>query len=365
MQTYQDNIFWKGISYTHHSFLSYIEKKSVQKNTEDWEKNIYSFIADWLNEENTSFEVETSGSTGNPKKILLQRKDMLISAKATGEYFQLKPKDTVLLCLPAEYIAGKMMIVRALVLGLDMSIIKPSIDVLEKINQPFRFCAFIPLQVQHAFNKHLYDKLNLIDTMIIGGASLSSEYKSKLDDIKAHVYATYGMTETITHIALQKLNGKDKKDYFSCLPGIQVEQDNRECLIIKSNNRTEKEWTTNDLTHILSPIHFKILGRYDDIINSGGLKINPIEIEVEISQFIDTPFMIGYKLDKQLGQKLVLLIESNEPALNNDHLLNTLVNHLAVNKAPKEIVYISKLFLTANNKLDRKKNNDFLNNNTH
>lgn len=360
MQSYHHNIYWNGKSYTYDSFTSFIKEKNQLHKLEEWEKNVYIFTQEWLNTDKHHFEIQTSGSTGKAKTILLHRQDMVKSAIATGEYFQLKPKDTALLCLPAEYIAGKMMIVRALVLGLDLSIIKPSINALEKINQHYRFCALIPLQIQHAFQNLLYDKLNLINTMIIGGASLSTEYTNKLDDLETHAYATYGMTETITHIALQKLNGNDKKDYFTCLPGIQVAQDDRGRLVIKSNNRNKKEWKTNDLALILSPISFKILGRFDDIINSGGLKINPVEIEGEISQYIDMPFMIGYRFDKKLGQKLVLLVESNEPILKQENLLNQLKKHLSPNKAPKEITNIPKLFTTANNKLDRVKNNAFL-----
>ena len=363
MQSLHQYIYWNGLSYTKHSFIIFIKNKILSNNLQDWERNVYLFASDWINTDKQDFEIQTSGSTGKAKTILLQRQDMILSAIATGNFFKLKPKDTILLCLPAEYIAGKMMIVRALVLGLDISIDKPSIDILEKINQHFNFCALIPLQVQYAMKKKLYDHLNLIDTIIIGGASLSEEYRNKLEDLETQAFATYGMTETITHIALQKLNGNNKQDYFTCLPGTQVALDKRECLVIKSNSRTNKEWITNDLAELLSPSKFKIIGRIDDIINSGGLKINPVEIEGKISRFINNPFMIGYKYDKQLGQKLVLLIESHEPIKEYDHLLIKLKKQLNPNKTPKEIVYIPKLITTANNKINRVKNNEFLNNN--
>ena len=191
-------IHWHGIQYTLNSFKEFIKNKSLQKNIEEWEIDIYSFIENWLDIEKETFKVQTSGSTGKAKEIVLQRQDMIYSALATGEYFQLMPKDKVLLALPAKYIAGKMMIVRALVLGLDLFTAKPSIDVLKYVENSFTFSALIPLQLQYAIDHALQKEINHFKVLIIGGASLTKKHIETLNDLESNIYSTYGMTETIT-----------------------------------------------------------------------------------------------------------------------------------------------------------------------
>jgi len=352
-------ILWHGKQYSLTGFRDYIKNKPLQNDIEEWEKDIYSFIEDWLNIEKETFQVQTSGSTGKPKEIILQRQDMINSALMTGEFFHLKQKNTALLSLPAKYIAGKMMIVRALVLGLDLFITKPSIDIISSIKRSFDFSAFIPLQLQYAIDHQMKNHINQLGIMIIGGASLSNKYINKLDDYQPKIYASYGMTETITHIALQRLNGDEKIDYFNCLPDIMVEQDARDCLII-NNRKNCQSWQTNDFVKLLSPTQFKILGRTDDIINSGGLKINPLEIEIEIQHLIDVDFIIGFVHDQQMGQRLVLLIEGQKDVQYSEILLNKIKQILPSNKTPKDVYYISQLLRTENGKLDRKGNNSYL-----
>jgi len=335
-------IHWHGIQYSLNSFKDYIKNKSLQNAIEEWEIDIYSFIEDWLNIEKETFKVQTSGSTGKAKEVILQRQDMIYSSLATGEYFQLMPQDKVLLALPAKYIAGKMMIVRALVLGLNLFIAKPSIDVLKYVEDSFTFSALIPLQLQYAIDHDLQKEINHFKTLIIGGASLSKKHMETLSNLESSIYSTYGMTETITHIAIQRVNGDSKSDNFTCLPSILVEQDERECLIIK-NLRNNKIWNTNDLVKLLSPTQFIILGRIDDMIHSGGLKINPIEIEMAIQHLINTDFMIGFTPDQQFGQRLVLLIESNQEINYSEKLINKIKELLPSNKTPKDVYYISQL----------------------
>jgi len=359
MSSCYKHINWQSKQYSYSEFYAFIKNKIKDNSLEEWELDIYSFTLDWLNTDVKTFEVMTSGSTGTSKMIILNRADMIKSAHTTGFFFKLKPNDKVLHCLPTKYIAGKMMIVRALVLGLDLYVANPKIDALTYIKNTYAFCALIPLQIQYALDNQLFNQIQKISTLIIGGAHLSNSYLKRLKKLKTKVYATYGMTETITHIALQKLNGINKSEHFSCLPNFKVGQDERGCLIINNSINPKKKWFTNDLATILSPTKFKIIGRIDDVINTGGLKINPSEIESIISPLINSPFMIGYLKDNLLGQKLVLLIESNETVVYKNILIE-IKQLLGSNKTPKEVYFIQKLLLTPNGKLDRKKNNIYL-----
>ena len=347
------NIRWNGEDYSRSRFISFLKMQLKQAGVKDWQKDIYVFALSWLDDNKDTFEVQTSGSTGKAKTIVLQRTDMIKSAEATGKALGIKKGDTALLCLPAKYIAGKMMIVRAFVLGLDLYISTPSVDCLKNISTPINFCALIPLQLQYALDHGLYKELNKIDMIIVGGAPLPNAYIDQLEALKAQVYATYGMTETITHIALKSLNGKQKSNSYQCLDLYKVAQDDRGCLIIKT---AERQWVTNDLVHLSSPVKFDILGRIDFIINSGGLKINPQEIEREISHLIQERFMISYKEDTVLGQRVVLLIEGNKDTLDEKEILKNIRQVLPSNKMPKDIIFVEELFYTDNKKIAREKN---------
>jgi len=355
---YNHKILWQGITYLPHEFKAYTQTK-LSENIEEWEKDIFAFAAEWMNEKNEQFLVQTSGSTSQAKTISLNRKDMIASAYATASYLSLQPNKAALLCLPAKYIAGKMMIVRALITGMDLYYKNPGINISENINRDFQFAAMIPLQIQYAIDKGLYDKLNKISTIIIGGAPLHLHQINKLQKIESEVYATYGMTETITHIAMQKINGRAKEDCFSCLEGVYVEKNQEDCLIIHSDKLGQ--FTTNDIGEIISSKKFRILGRKDFIINSGGLKINPEQLEQSIAHLIPHPFVITYKNDDILGQKLVLLIESQHPSSNFQYLLQKIKEHIPSKFCPKMVYTSKQLIRTSNYKIDRKAHAIFIN----
>ena len=347
------SIRWSGENYSLSSFINFLDIELNHISIPDWKKDIYVFALAWLDHRKNTFEVQTSGSTGKAKTIILQRDDMIKSAQATGKALGIKKHDTALLCLPAKYIAGKMMIVRSFVLGLDLYIANPLVDAVKNIPTHINFCALIPLQLQYALDQDLQNLINRIDIIIVGGASLSTSYISSLEELNAQVYATYGMTETITHIALKRLNGKEKSDSYKCLDLYEVAKDHRGCLIIKT---PEQQWVTNDLVHVSSPTEFNILGRIDFIINSGGLKINPEEIEQKISPLIQGHFMISFKEDTVLGEKVILLIQGNKDTFDEKGLFKNIRQILPSNKMPKEIVFVKKLVYTNNHKIDRDKN---------
>lgn len=350
-----NTIQWFGRIYSKPEFLAFL-KNEKWRNPEEWELEILNFACDWLDESNELFFVSTSGSTGKPKNISITRSQMIDSAFATADYLNLKEGQSSLLILPAQFIAGKMMIVRALVLGLDFYYLEPKVDVLLQINREYDFCAAIPLQIQKVMKSNVPEKLDLLSEMIIGGAALANEDITKLQDLKTHFYATYGMTETITHIAMKPLNGSHASQSYQCLPGVSIDQDDRDCLKIFSQRLPQEITVTNDRIELINKKEFILLGRVDAIINSGGLKIQAEELEELIKANLDLEIMIGYKEDKTLGQKLVLLIEGQEEKFDKQEIQEQLKKILAKNKVPKEILFMDHLFRTPNQKLNRAQN---------
>lgn len=315
---------------------------------------VFNFLNEWFNE-NEFLIVKTSGSTGKPKEIKLEKEQMMNSAKATGTFFNLFEDTTALLCMSAEYIAGKMMIIRSLVLGWDLTIVKPSSSPLKNIETTFDFCAMIPLQVQSSLRD-----LKKVKKLIIGGGAISSELNSQLQDINTECFATYGMTETITHIAVKKLNNvenvivsKTKQPFYKVLPNIKISTDKRNCLVISAFNVSDKEIITNDVVKLISNDEFEWLGRYDNIINSGGVKLIPEQIEAKLSQIIQKRFFVIGKPDESLGEKLVLIVES----VKNDEILNDVkkLKSLSKYETPKEIMFIKDFIETETKKIDRNK----------
>lgn len=356
-----NNIQWFGEIYSKSEFLAFL-KKEKQRRLEEWELAILNFSYEWLDERNESFLVSTSGSTGKPKSISISRCQMIESALATANYLDLKEGQSSLLILPAQFIAGKIMIVRALVLGLDFYFLEPKVDVLLQIDREYDFCAAIPLQIQKVLNSNVPERLDLLSEVIIGGAALANDDITKLQNLKSHFYATYGMTETITHIAMKPLNGSRTSESYQCLPGISIDQDDRDCLRIYSQRLPQEITMTNDRVQLINEKEFTLLGREDAVINSGGLKIQAEELEELIEASLDLEIMIGFIEDKTLGQKLVLLIEGQEKEFDKKEIQAQLKKILAKNKVPKEIRFIAKLFRTQNNKLNRAKNQEWISN---
>lgn len=311
---------------------------SYIKEGEEFEKEIGLFLLDWL-DENDFIITQTSGTTGKPKPIEIKKQAMVNSAIATGNFFNINPGDKALHCLPSKFIAGKMMLVRAIILGLDLDLISPNTR-LENNDKVYDFAAMVPLQVENNFTS-----LDQIKKIIIGGAPPSVELVSRLKALKnIEVFETYGMTETITHIAAKEIHA----DYFEILPGISIETDERECLVIKAPRITSEKIITNDLVEILSKNRFKWLGRIDNVINSGGVKLFPEQIEKKIQQFISGRFFVSSETEEKLGNKLILIIEGN-PITLDINKFNTLSKY----ERPKEIYFVERFSETRTGKINR------------
>ncbi len=317
----------------------------------DFESETFSFIQKWLSGAEL-FILYTSGSTGTPKEISLSRAQLISSATRTISKLNLSDKNTALVCLDTKYIAGKMMLVRALEANMRIVAVEPSSNPLKNISEQPDFGAFVPLQLDEMMNDpSSVKKLNKFNSIIIGGASINTSLLEKIKILSCTVYATYGMTETVSHIALQKLNGPNAQDYFETFPDIKINLDERDCLVIELPGFREPI-ITNDLVKIINDSHFKILGRYDNIINSGGIKLVPETIEKKIEPLLpEQAFFVAGINDDRLGQKLILIIEGESISALPDKLKNALPAY----EVPKEIFYFDQFVRTETLKVDRLK----------
>lgn len=306
-----------------------------------YEKIIGEFLLDWLSEDDF-ISVKTSGSTGIPKTIEVQKQAMVNSAIATGDYFSLHPGHTALHCLPTEFIAGKMMFVRAMILGLELDIMEPNSQPLFFTRKPYDFCAMVPFQVQNSL-----DKLHIIDALIVGGAAVSSTLQEKLQEIDCNVYATYGMTETMSHVAVKRLNGK-KEDCYNVLPDVSISQDERDCLVINAPSLSDESIITNDVVELCSNTSFKLIGRYDNVINSGGVKLFPEQIESKLSAHIKKRFFITSEKDTDFGEVAILVLESTD-----NHFDQSIFDVLDTYETPKKIYNVEKFVETDSGKIQR------------
>lgn len=309
------------------------------------------FLDSWFDEESCII-VTTSGSTGTPKAIKIKKEHMLNSAKATGSYFGLFEKTTALLCMSSKFIAGKMMWVRALSLGWELDVVEVNSKPLGSIEKSYEFAAMVPIQVSNSLGK-----MNNIRTLIIGGGSVSKELQEQIELLNTKVFATYGMTETVTHIAVKKLNyllGEEQR-YYHTLPSVIISKDERGCLVVDAPLLSNKKIVTNDLVDLISENSFEWLGRFDSVINSGGVKLIPELIESKISKIVSCNFfLIGVK-DSYLGEKLALVIEADGTSIfEKSEIKNFLKKaRLGPFEIPKEIHFVSEFEMTETGKIRR------------
>jgi len=313
---------------------------------------ILRFCSDYLNQ-TQEFIFYTSGSTGIPKAISVNRKQIQASIAATAQFFGLKKGQKALVCLNTDFVAGKMMLLRGLELGLELFVGSPSANPLENVFQEMDFAAFVPLQLQGVLEKNI-EKINLLKCLILGGASVSDALLLQIQALQTPIFQTYGMTETLSHIAVRRLNPYE--DFYTVLPTVQVRLNEKNCLEI-CGQVCNNEWiVTNDLVEIKDGKRLKFLGRADNVINSGGLKIQIEDLERQIGQIfeqigINKRLVVVGVADSILGEKIVLAIESEK--LEEEKIWEKLKN-LEKYHCPKLIVYLSVFPQTQTQKIDRK-----------
>ncbi|QKJ63500.1 AMP-binding protein [Flavobacterium sp. M31R6] len=311
---------------------------SFIKEGEDFEQSVGDFLLDWFDDK-PYIDMYTSGTTGNPKSIRIEKDAMVKSAIATGDFFDLQPGNRVLHCLPANYVAGKMMFVRSFILGLDMDFVPPSSHPLEHNDQKYDFAAMVPLQAKNSI-----DKLSNIKKIIIGGVKIHKSLEQELIKLPVDIYETYGMTETITHIAAKKVG----VEAFTTLPHVTVSVNENQCLEIVAKNIGNEKIVTNDIVKLISDNQFIWLGRFDNVINSGGIKIMPEQVEAKLSTLIPRRYFVNGEPDETLGEKVVLYVEGSP--MDIDHSVFDVLDKY---EKPKEIVFIPKFKETATGKIMR------------
>ena len=326
----------------------------------EWKRDVYVFIRLFLEGSAVQIEQKTSGTTGDPTLHVLKKESMICSARKTVQFFDLQPGDRTLLCLPVRYIAGKMMIVRALVGGLDLVMTEPSARPLRDLHGSFSFGAMVPLQVHESIQQG--DDLSFVKQLLIGGGELHPSIKGALARMGSMaVYESFAMTETYTHFALKRINGESPDDDFRLLDGVSVHLDDRGCLVVEVPGVTTGPVTTNDLVEISpSGRGFRWLGRYDNVIKSGGIMIVPEMLELRITRLIGNRCLVLPEVDVKLGEKLTLLVEYGEPDPPVDTWLEVLHKELSGYEVPKRIVTVEEIPRNQSFKPDRGASRIFL-----
>lgn len=334
-------------------------QKGNWEETDPFIKEALLFCQSWLQGKD-SFLLQTSGSTGQPKTIAVQRRQMEISAAATGKFFRIEKNPRMLCCLNTEMIAGKMMLVRAMEWDADLILTRPKENPLEElwIDTEFDFVAMVPMQVAACLSQDSsLQKLKKIKTLVVGGAPSPKSLLEKICKENISAFQTYGMTETVSHIALAKIAGTGL--VYETLPGVTIGTDSENRLWVEAPMAKEKRLQTNDLVDLLDEKHFTWIGRSDFTINSGGFKIQPEILEAQIAPAIEAHFgkvqffLFGQDDDK-LGQKLVLAIETNQPDMEKaGKLLYSISDLVHKYQIPKEVIFVKEFVKTPSGKINK------------
>ncbi len=328
-----------------------------------YERQALLFCHDWLNGKE-SFVLHTSGSTGIPKPIVLTRQQMAASARMTGKALHLQAGDRALVNLNVQYIAGIMMLVRGMELTLELTVTEPSAEPLSTFpaETRFDFLSFVPLQLERILTAEpgKLDILQHAKAIIIGGAPLIGTLEDALQIIEAPVFQTYGMTETVSHIALRRLTGTKRTDYYAILEGVQIETDSRSCLVIRAPALNDQVVVTNDVVEMLTATTFRWLGRADNIINSGGIKVQAEKVEKVVEAALQelevtNRFFVAGLPHPSLGEAVTLFVEGTSLKREiEDRLRVELNRQLSRYEIPKTIHYLVIFPQTPTGKIDRR-----------
>lgn len=316
--------------------------------SEEYIRDIGSFLKEWLDDKAT-LTVKTSGSTGDAKQISVEKNQMLGSAALTAAYFKFEPGQTALLALPISYIAGKMMVVRALYSDLDLLCQKPNTNPVSLLPNAtvIDFAPFTPMQM------HKVRDTKNIRKILLGGAPLTQDAEKKMQVLQADIFMGYGMTETLSHVALRPINGENRSEAYRVLEGVSIRTDDRGCLIVEAPF-LRNPVLTNDVVEIKSKRAFVWKGRTDHVVNSGGVKLFPEEIEKKVASFIFERFFFAGLPDEKLGQKLCLFIERETYSDSEKaDLIKKITQVVEVYEKPREIYTIPEFKTTSSGKIRR------------
>ena len=286
-----------------------------------------AFVDEW-NNDSAYVEVKTSGSTGEPKRMLVEKRRMLNSARITCDFLGLKPGDTALLCMSTDYIAGKMMVVRSIERRLklisvppsghpladnyQLSTIRSSLLAFLRKNYQLNFAAMVPMQVYNSLQvPEEKERLMAIRHLIIGGGAIDEEMEAELRSFPNAVWSTYGMTETLSHIALRRISGPEASEWYTPFPTVTLSTNDEGCLVIDAPEVCAQTLVTNDIVELKPDGRFRIRGRKDNVICSGGIKIQIEEVEQALKKYVRVPYIITKRKDPKFGEIVVLLTEGD------------------------------------------------------
>ena len=321
--------------------------------------SIDEFLEEW-NNSSPYVHVQTSGSTGQPKPMLAEKRRMQASARVTCRFLGLQAGDRALLCLPLDYIAGKMMVVRALTCNLRLTSVEPSGHPLASSLPSLDFAAMVPLQVWNSLQtEEECQRLKAIRHLIIGGGAIDESLADALKDFPHAVWSTYGMTETLSHIALRRLSGPDASDWYIPFEGVGLSLNDDGCLVIDAPQVCAERLVTNDMAELRLPQpldgvgarpRFRILGRRDNVVCSGGIKIQIEEVERLLRPHLEAPFCITKRHNERLGEALVLLTESSQ----TENIEQICLRVLPRLWKPRSYITVSHIPMTATGKIARR-----------
>ena len=318
------------------------------------------FLSEWNNDSDRVL-VHTSGSTGKPKPMMVEKKRMLNSARITCDFLGLKPGDSALLCMSLDYIAGKMVVVRSIERHLHLISVSPSGHPLKNINEEITFAAMVPMQVYNTLQvPEERERLTHIRHLIIGGGAIDAALEQELRSLPGNIaiWSTYGMTETLSHIALRRINGAEASEWYQPFDSVKISQTDEGCLVIDAPLVCAETLVTNDIVEIESYIYnkvektrFRIKGRKDNVICSGGIKIQIEEVEEFLKPHLEKPFMLAKKKDEKFGEIAVLLSEDKGIKKVEATIRRLLSDHKYW--IPREFLHVDHLPLTETGKPKR------------
>lgn len=316
---------------------------------------VEEFIAQWHDASDT-VEVHTSGSTGTPKVMLVEKCRMLSSARMTCDFLGLKPGDTALLCMSVDFIAGKMMVVRAIERGLRLMTVNPSShplampDFSDEMDKKLDFAAMVPMQVYNSLQvPREREILGKIRHIIIGGGPLDPSLESELQSFDNAIWHSYGMTETLSHIALRCVSGSAASPWFTPLPSVTLSVNDDQCLVIDAPHLCPERLVTRDVVEMeRSTQRFKVLGRIDNVIITGGVKVHIEQVEQALAPHISCPFLITKCPDPKFGEVVVMLVQGNEEDITAAKVASE--TFLPKYSRPKRYFAVPELPMTPNGK---------------
>ena len=332
--------------------------RKKRRKAEIWKDEIYHLVMELTLLSGNSISASTSGTTGPPKNMRIPRRDLVNSARLTAETFDLHEGDRALLCLPCAYIAGKMMLIRAMALGLDLHVMDPRGSVLDNlgdIKDRFRFTAMVPLQLHRAIQEDRARVESQFEIILLGGGPVSAALEEDLQGLRTAVFQGYGSTETVTHAALRRLNGPAINEVYHAIGSVRFSSDERGCLMVHTPHLRTKQHVTNDQVDLIDDTHFRWLGRIDNVILSGGKKIYPEQLEAKTAGVIPFPHFFMAFPDDRLGEAVALVLETDLGAEEIlDEVLQTLISVLSEHELPRRVTAMRAFLRTGSGKVVRR-----------